>query len=97
MIKGYLYLTLFIWVSLLINSIIQKTVIKRKIKAYSKMNRVDKITKIIKTFIWSLIPGLRLMILISIYMMLTRNDEELINILNDKEELYFIDKGENEK
>ena len=95
MIKGYLYLTLFIWVSLLINSIIQKTVIKRKIKAYSKMNRVDKITGIIKTFIWSLIPGLRLMILISIYIMLTRNDEELINILNDKEELYFIDKGEN--
>ena len=97
MIKGYLYLTLFIWVSLLINSIIQKTVIKRKIKAYSKMNRVDKITGIIKTFIWSLIPGLRLMILISIYIMLTRKDEELINILNDKEELYFIDKGENEK
>ena len=97
MLKVYLYLTIFIWISVLINSLIQNTVIKRKIKAYSKMNRVDKITGIIKTFIWSLIPGLRLMILISIYIMLTRNDEELINILNDKEELYFIDKGENEK
>lgn len=86
LINYYTYSTLLIWSMFLISIVMNVYVYQRQMLFGNKPGKIETIRNIIKIFIRSILPIIRITILYSAYVLLTYSDEEIEQIRNRKEE-----------